>query len=142
MSQEKELISGYWDNEDDIIHCDTPMTIFGDHTMVVKYIDFDFVVGADGVKILKPKPFLNPKFFFYWVKSAEIASRGYARHYRYLREKYVIYPSSLAEQERIVAILDNEYEKAEALKSNAEKIAALCEDIKSALSKKAFNGEL
>ena len=119
VSQEKELISGYWDNEEDVITLSTPATIFGDHTMVVKYIDFDFVVGADGVKILKPKSFLNPKYFYYWVRSADISSRGYARHYRYLREKIVSIPS-LAEQERIVEILDREFERIDALKANAE----------------------
>lgn len=119
VSQEKELISGYWDNEEDVITLSTPATIFGDHTMVVKYIDFDFVVGADGVKILKPKSFLNPKYFYYWVRSADISSRGYARHYRYLREKIVSIPS-LAEQKRIVAILDREFERIDALKANAE----------------------
>lgn len=119
VSQEKELISGYWDNEEDVITLSTPATIFGDHTMVVKYIDFDFVVGADGVKILKPKSFLNPKYFYYWVRSADISSRGYARHYRYLREKIVSIPS-LAEQKRIVEILDREFERIDALKANAE----------------------
>ena len=80
VSQEKDLISGYWDNPDDLFVHRKPVVVFGDHTMVVKYIDFDFVVGADGVKILEPKEFLLPKYFFYWVSSVHIKSRGYARH--------------------------------------------------------------
>lgn len=97
VSQEKELISGYWDNEDDVFKHKTPIVIFGDHTKVVKYVDFDFVIGADGVKILSPKPFLNPKYFYYWVCSVQVPSHGYARHYRYLKEHQVPVPP-LSEQ--------------------------------------------
>ena len=128
VSQEKELISGYWDNVEDVIHSDIPVTIFGDHTMVVKYVDFDFAVGADGVKILQPKTFLSPKFFYYWVKSVDIPSRGYARHYRYLRENNVSIPT-IAEQERIVEILDREFEKIDALKANAERSLQHAKDL-------------
>lgn len=129
VSQEKELISGYWDKEDDA-HClGTPVTIFGDHTMVVKYVDFDFVVGADGVKVLQPKKDLSPKFFYYLVRSVDIPSRGYARHYRYLKEKVVKYPSSLPEQERIVSILDAEFAKIDAVKAGAEKSLQHAKDL-------------
>jgi type I restriction enzyme S subunit len=138
VSQEKELISGYWDNEEDVITLSTPATIFGDHTMVVKYIDFDFVVGADGVKILKPKSFLNPKYFYYWVRSADISSRGYARHYRYLREKIVSIPS-LAEQKRIVEILDREFERIDTLKANAEKSLQHAKDLLKQSQNTVFN---
>lgn len=120
VSQEKELISGYWDKEEDVFKHKTPIVVFGDHTKVVKYIDFDFVIGADGVKILSPKPFLNPKYFYYWVCSVQIPSHGYARHYRYLKEHQVPVPN-LSEQQRIVALLDAEFAKIDALKANAEK---------------------
>jgi type I restriction enzyme S subunit len=128
VSQEKELISGYWDNVNDVVCSDIPVIIFGDHTMVVKYVDFDFVVGADGVKILKPKTFLIPKYFYYWVMSVNIPSRGYARHYRYLREKSVLIPS-MKEQQRIVEILDREFEKIDALKANAERSLQQAKDL-------------
>ena len=45
VSQEKDLISGYWDNQEDLFVHRKPVVVFGDHTMVVKYIDFDFVFG-------------------------------------------------------------------------------------------------
>ncbi len=40
----------------------TPVVIFGDHTKVLKYVDFDFVLGADGVKVLPAKQFLIRSF--------------------------------------------------------------------------------
>lgn len=129
VSQEKEFISGYWDNAEDLFTHNIPVTIFGDHTTVVKYIDFNFIIGADGVKILLPKSFLHPKYFFYCVSSIKIASHGYARHYRYLKESIISYPTSLSEQQRIVEILDAEFAKIDALKANAEKSLQAAKDL-------------
>lgn len=135
VSQEKELVSGYWDNKEDLFCHSTPLVVFGDHTMVVKYIDFDFVIGADGVKILMPKPFLLPKYFYYWVSSVRIQSRGYARHFRYLKETFVPIPS-LSEQQRIVDKLDAEFAKIDALKENAEKNLQNAKDLFQAVLRK------
>ena len=135
VSQEQDLISGYWDNADDVFKHTIPVIVFGDHTKVVKYIDFDFVIGADGVKILQPKAFLNPKFFYYWVMSVRIASHGYARHYRYLKENKVPVPP-LSEQQRIVSLLDAEFAKVDALKANAEKNLQNAKDLFQAALKK------
>lgn len=140
VSQEKELISGYWDKEEDVFKHKTPIVVFGDHTKVVKYIDFDFVIGADGVKILSPKSFLNPKYLYYWVCSVQIPSHGYARHYRYLKEHQVPIPS-LSEQQRIVALLDAEFAKIDALKANAEKNLRNAKDLfQAALNKLIIGG--
>ena len=105
VSQEESFINGFWDEEDDLFRVERPVVVFGDHTRALKYIDFDFVLGADGVKVLRPKPFLYPRFFYYQLHTAKLESLGYARHYRLLKEHQVAYPP-LAEQRRIVAILD------------------------------------
>ena len=65
VSQEAEFTNGFWNDEADVFKISKPVVIFGDHTQVIKYVDFDFVLGADGVKILQPRDFLCPKFFFY-----------------------------------------------------------------------------
>jgi type I restriction enzyme S subunit len=93
--------------------------IFGDHTKVLKYIDFDFVLGADGVKLLPPKEFLVPKFFYYQLQTANLDSLGYARHYKLLKELEITYPDR-AEQHRIVAILDAAFDGIATAKANAE----------------------
>lgn len=108
ISQEATQISGYWNNSEDVFSVDKPLVIFGDHTCNLKFVDFDFVVGADGVKILKPKEFLDGKFFFYQLLSFNVQSTGYARHFRKLKE-YTITIPSLEEQQRIVSILDEAF---------------------------------
>lgn len=105
VSQEEAFISGYWDNPDDVFSIDGPVVIFGDHSRHVKYVDFDFVIGADGVKILAPVDDINAKYFYYYLKSQRIQSLGYSRHYKVLKEKMVPVPS-LADQQRIVDELD------------------------------------
>ncbi len=105
VSQEEGLISGYWNNEDDVFKVSTPVVIFGDHTRILKYVDFDFVLGADGVKILQPIKSIDAKFFKLYLESCKIPSLGYSRHYKLLKELQVPIPPR-EEQERIVAELD------------------------------------
>ena len=105
VSQEEGLISGYWDNANDVFKVSSPVVIFGDHTRILKYVDFDFVLGADGVKILQPIKGLDAKFFKLYLESCKIPSLGYSRHYKLLKELQVPIPPR-EEQERIVAELD------------------------------------
>ncbi|MBK8080631.1 MAG: restriction endonuclease subunit S [Saprospiraceae bacterium] len=63
VDQGQELIGGYYNEEKLLIPYDPPYVIFGDHTRVIKFINFKFIPGADGVKVLKPHIFYNPKFF-------------------------------------------------------------------------------
>jgi type I restriction enzyme S subunit len=120
VSQEDAFINGYWDGADDVYRIETPLVIFGDHTKVLKYIDFDFVLGADGVKLLPPKEFLVPKFFYYQLQTAQLDSLGYARHYKLLKELEIKYPDR-AEQHRIVAILDEAFDGIATATANAKK---------------------
>ena len=106
VSQEEGLISGYWNNEADVFHHSRPVVIFGDHTRIIKYVDFDFVLGADGVKILLPVDGLSAKFLSYYLRWYKVPSLGYSRHFKLLKEASVPVPP-VQEQEKIVAELDS-----------------------------------
>ena len=100
IDQGQRYIAGYTNNgELNIVT--TPVTIFGDHTREIKLIDFDFIVGADGVKILEPI-LVNSSFFYTLVDVFRPQSRGYGRHFKMLNDKIVPLPP-LDEQKRIVA---------------------------------------
>ena len=105
VSQEEGLVCGYWNNANDLFKVSTPVVIFGDHTRILKYIDFDFVLGADGVKILQPIENINAKFLKYYLQYCKIPSLGYSRHYKLLKELQVPVPP-LSVQEQIVSELD------------------------------------
>lgn len=142
ISQEETFINGYWNNKKDIFRVKTPVVIFGDHTQILKYIDFNFVLGADGVKILQPKSFLNPKFFLYFLRSVDLKKLGYARHYRLLKEISVSYPESLAEQERIVKTLDGVFDKISRTKEIAKQKLVALNDLEKSILKEVIKQPL
>lgn len=119
IDQSMDFISGYWNNEEDVFHITKPVTIFGDHTKIVKYVDFDFVLGADGVKILVANNKWHPKFFYYTVYNTKIRDLGYARHFKEFRDKEVYRPS-LEEQKAIVAQIEQEEQYVDACKKLIE----------------------
>jgi type I restriction enzyme S subunit len=120
ISQENEFINGYWNNYNDVLKVEKPIVIFGDHTKKIKYIDFDFVKGADGIVTLLPVNEINSKFFVYQIQNFELRDLGYARHYRILKEKNIVVPP-LLEQKQIVAILDEAFTAIDQAKANIEK---------------------
>lgn len=100
VDQGKSTISGYTNNSELLIELPGPVIIFGDHTKEIKYIDFNFVAGADGTKILRPYK-INERYFFFFLFTCEVEERGYSRHFKYLNENLFALPP-LNEQNRIV----------------------------------------
>lgn len=95
---------GFWDHEEDLCATELPVVLFGDHTRKFQYVDYPFVCGADGLKVLKPRT-LDEKFLFYQCLHLDLASAGYSRHFKFLKEKNLLVPH-LKEQARIVELLD------------------------------------
>lgn len=121
ISQEKEFISGYTNkNITPISSIDLPLIVFGDHTQIKKYIDFNFVCGADGVRLLKPKEMFNPKYYYYYLCNINFnVSQKYTRHFKYLSESFIPLPP-LEIQNKIVKIIEEKKEKIKCLKEQAE----------------------
>lgn len=78
--------------------------MFGDHTRALKYVDFPFALGADGVKVLEPLEGFNAAFLSLYFRSINLPSAGYSRHFKFLKELAVPKPP-LPEQLRLVDIL-------------------------------------
>jgi type I restriction enzyme M protein len=106
IDQSEKFIAGFWDNSDDVFLIKKPVVVFGDHTRTFKYIDFDFVLGADGVKILQSSDTLNPKYFFYCLKNLSIPNLGYSRHWKELRLLKIPLPP-LSIQQEVVDRIEN-----------------------------------
>lgn len=103
VDQGEQFIAGYADNEkylekDEYI-------IFGDHSEHVKYVDFAFVQGADGLKILKPKSGIKAKYIYYCFCNFYKKEGSYKRHWSNAKITLIPIPP-LEIQEKIVQILD------------------------------------
>lgn len=141
IDQGAEYISGYFNDETKVIPVENKVIVFGDHTRNFKLIDFDFIVGADGVKIFQPAKDIDPDFFYYQCLSLNLPNKGYHRHFRYLKECDFIYPSFSQQQKlakKFTALLSQVAE----IKQRLEKIPVLLKTYRQSVLARAVNGEL
>jgi type I restriction enzyme, S subunit len=105
VDQGQTKIAGWTDDESAVIDSHLPLIVFGDHTRVLKYVDFPFARGADGTQLLKPKTRIDPLFFYYACRALDLPGRGYNRHFSLLKESAFSYPSDEGVQVQIGCIL-------------------------------------
>jgi type I restriction enzyme S subunit len=101
IDQGQALIAGWTDDDSGLISANLPVVVFGDHTRVLKFVDFPFVRGADGTQILKPRAGIDPLYFYYACRAIDLPSRGYNRHFKALKEKEISVPPD--EEQRCIA---------------------------------------
>lgn len=104
IDQGKKYIIAYSNDESALLK-KSEYIIFGDHTREIKFVDFSFIQGADGLKIIQANSNIVPKYLFYSLCSTEIPSRGYNRHWSIVRELSIPVPP-LEIQREIVKVLD------------------------------------
>jgi len=125
IDQGQEFIGGYTNDEAIITHTKIPVILFGDHTKVFKLINFPFTIGADGVKVLSLKnENYSPSYFFHFFKTIKLVSKGYSRHFKYLKDKILPIPESIKYQTHIANILT----QAETLIAQRKKSIALLDE--------------
>ena len=122
IDQGEEYIAGYIDfNEylpkDEYI-------LFGDHSEIIKYVNFEFIQGADGLKILRTKNQIKAKYIYYCFNNFYKKENGYKRHWSNAKRTLIPIPP-LEVQDEIVKILDDYTKSVEELKEklNEELIA-------------------
>lgn len=136
IDQGREFSSGFTNSESQLYKGGLPIVLFGDHTREVKFISEPFALGADGVKALQPKPGLEAKYLYYYLLRSPVSSRGYSRHFKFLKAKEIPLPP-LPEQHRIVEILD----QADALRRQRRDADALSQRILPALFQEMFGDQ-
>lgn len=141
VDQGQEIIGGYFNDEKLLVPSEPPYIIFGDHTKVKKFINFKFVAGADGVKVLKPHSIYDPKFFYYLIHTVKIPDKGYARHFQFLEKKEIPLPP-LSEQQAIVATLESKLTICDKIEETITASLKQSEMLRQSILKKAFEGQL
>jgi type I restriction enzyme S subunit len=138
VDQGQDYVGGYSNEKGNLVEGNGPWIVFGDHTRVLKYLDFPFCMGADGVKVLKPRSehAIDTKYLFHFLTFNEVPSAGYSRHFKFLKRLEIPIPP-LDEQRRIAAILD----KADALRRKRKRAIELLDKLAQSIFLEMF-GEL
>ena len=104
IDQGQSKIAGYT-NDEFILIPKGEYVLYGDHTCTVKYVNFRFAQGADGLKILKTEQLLT-KYLYYALSNFNIKNNEYKRHWSIVKEIYIPVPP-ISVQREIVRILDS-----------------------------------
>jgi len=138
IDQSKDFIAGYSNDMGKVYRGVLPVIIFGDHTRVVKYVNFPFIVGGSGVKVLIPNnEEFEMLFFFYAINNLKLPSRGYNRHFKFLKDKFIPKPK-LHEQREIAEIFQTIDQKIEI----EQKKKTLYEELFKTMLNKLINREI
>ena len=131
-------IVGYTDEVEPIVCKQEGTIIFGDHTRIFKYVNYNFCVGADGTQVLFCKNNMCTKFIYYLCCIMEIPNTGYNRHYKYVKDNVYIIPSDIKEQQAIATILSDMDKEIADLEAQRDKYRLL----KSGMMQKLLNGQI
>ncbi|OIQ96313.1 type-1 restriction enzyme EcoKI specificity protein [mine drainage metagenome] len=141
IDQGQDFIGGYTDDENMAFEGELPVILFGDHTRSIKYVNKLFAVGAEGVKILKPSGGFDPKYLYYLLRSLQIPSRGYSRHFQFLR-KFHFPRAPEGQQKQIVAEIEKQFSRLDEAVANLKRVKANLKRYKAAVLKAAVEGRL
>lgn len=140
IDQGQDFIGGYSNDANNVISGTPPYIVFGDHTKAIKFVNFQFIPGADGIKVLKPKSFFDPKLFYYFLQAIKLPDKGYARHFQYLEKSIIPLPPP-DEQQRIVARIEELFTQLDAGVAGLEKVRAQVKRYRQAVLQAAVRGE-
>ncbi len=115
---------------------DGGVLVFGDHTCIVKFVNFDFIVGADGTQLIATKPGQCTRFRAYDLEHNGISSTGYNRHFKFLRERKFVSPSE-AEQRAIADALSD----VDALLEGLDRLIAKKRQVRNATKRQLLAGD-
>lgn len=104
VDQSQEEVAGWTDDESALIRPSDPLVVFGDHTCSVKLVEIPFAQGADGIKILRTSPGLDPRFLYYVLKSRPLKTEGYQRHFSLLKEMEIPLPPIAIQRQAVAEI--------------------------------------
>lgn len=94
IDQSRDFIAGYTNDSESVVKMDKPVIVFGDHTRVLKYIQFPFAKGADGTQLIISNEENLPQSLLYLsLLAVDLSNYHYARHFKYLKEELIFVPT-------------------------------------------------
>ena len=96
IDQGKDYIAGFTDDNECLIKVEKiPYIVFGDHTRILKYINFSFAKGADGTQLImsNDQKRMPQNLLYCSLINIDLSDYSYARHFKYLKEEKILLPS-------------------------------------------------
>lgn len=94
IDQSRNFIAGYTNDSEALVNTGTPVIVFGDHTRILKYIQFPFAKGADGTQLIISDRTNMPQSLLYLsLIAVDLSNYHYARHFKYLKAEYILIPT-------------------------------------------------
>ena len=107
IDQSKEFIGGYTNDEDAKHEDPLPIIVFGDHTRILKFVDFPFVRGADGTQLLTPnRECISVPYLYFALDAIDLPDYSYARHLKFLKDQVVLIPANTIEDKFTAFVAD------------------------------------
>ena len=100
IDQSRNFIAGYTNDSEALVNTGTPVIVFGDHTRILKYVQFPFAKGADGTQLIISDRINMPQSLLYLsLISVDLSNYHYARHFKYLKSESILIPSQVIADE-------------------------------------------
>jgi type I restriction enzyme S subunit len=94
VDQSRDFVAGYTNDIETVVNQNKPIIVFGDHTRILKYIQFPFAKGADGTQLIISDDGCMPQSLFYLsLIAVDLSNYHYARHFKYLKAESIIVPT-------------------------------------------------
>lgn len=94
VDQSREFVAGYTNDLEARVDFGIPIIVFGDHTRIVKLIQFPFAKGADGTQLIISDCLEMPQRLLYCsIMNVDLSNYHYARHFKYLKEEKIMIPT-------------------------------------------------
>jgi type I restriction enzyme S subunit len=111
IDQSTDFIAGFTNDKDSIITTKVPRIVFGDHTRILKLINFNFARGADGTQVILSNSKRMPQhLFFHSLLKFDLSNYGYARHFKFLKDLKIVLPDEDI-SEKFEAVAERSYKK-------------------------------
>lgn len=94
IDQSRDFIAGYTNDPEAVVDMGYPIIVFGDHTRILKYIQFPFAKGADGTQlIISNNENMPQSLLYYSLVAVDLSNYHYARHFKYLKSENILVPT-------------------------------------------------
>lgn len=138
VDQSRSFVAGYTNDEETIVDLGIPIIVFGDHTRVLKYIQFPFAKGADGTQLIVTNNEKMPQSLFYCsLVNVDLSNYHYARHFKYLKAEEILLPS-LDVAHQFDGVVSPLFEQVQMLRDKCK----LATEARDRLLPKLMNGEI